>query len=258
MKFTEEQTSLFIQRYAHLYFKPNKDEEAKYKEELKAVHIKKMLNYTSDKAEKYAMSLLENGEYNEYALAWKAGKLDLNEKDKPCYTGFEKDGAYIIGERSLEVNKAEFESYLRFLNDNKAVIVASIEKEDIRNAYKTALRLKPKSTKSEVPKNLGPVNIINALFFISKGKAPIYDSFAHKAVRALAMGLAPNKVYLGLNHGRTEIASVELMYDEYMSLLKKLFPEYIYRKGRKEFIPRELDQALWVYGHCTEEWKLDD
>ncbi|MBR6444064.1 MAG: hypothetical protein IKS63_01390, partial [Firmicutes bacterium] len=109
--------------------------------------------------------------------------------------------------------------------------------------------------KEKSPKNIGPVYIINAMFFVSGGKAPIYDAFAHKAVRSLVMDIAPSEVYLGGNPDKNETKNVVLMYQEYMTLLKKVFSCTFKDKTQNDmFISRELDRALWVYGHSTKKW----
>lgn len=102
------------------------------------------------------------------------------------------------------------------------------------------------------PKNIGPVYIINALFFLTGGKAPIYDVFAHKAVKALLLNISPSEVYMGGNPDKHDIDNVTAMYLEYILLLKMIFKDEVKIKGKDDmFISRELDRALWVYGHSN-------
>ena len=100
----------------------------------------------------------------------------------------------------------------------------------------------------------GLVQTINAIFFLTRGKLPIYDQFAHKAIRALSEELKPNDVYIGSNPNKNEISKITKMYKEYLLLLNREFPYEIYETEEFPYISRQLDQALWVYGHCTRSW----
>ena len=97
---------------------------------------------------------------------------------------------------------------------------------------------------TSVPKNFGSVYIINLIYFLSKGKFPIYDKFAHKAAKALFMEKQPNEVYVGSAPEKNDIKNVVNLYNEYLWLLEKLFHNYS--------IDRITDRALWVYGHGIE------
>ena len=72
----------------------------------------------------------------------------------------------------------------------------------------------------------------------SKGKYPIYDRFAYKAIQAILnnhipFDLIPEKNTLNKN--------INDIYNEYLKKLQNIFPE--------NFSERKVDQALWVYGH---------
>ncbi|MCR5809607.1 MAG: hypothetical protein K6G56_08655 [Clostridiales bacterium] len=235
--------SSFIEAYCDLYFSPDQPEKRK------ALGIDK-LNGTDEKAEDYVMEQMRSGVYGKTAFAWKAGKTLWDESKKviafrPEFEGEDKKTKCYRNGYGKPVCKSDFENYCAQLEKNRETILLHIDKEEWEKAYCKAL--------IAAPTNFGPVNIINAIFFISRGKAPIYDSFAHRAVRSLIMGIDPEDVYLGTNPNKEEIKSVVKMYKEYMLLLKEAFPEYINMNNNNEFIPRKLDQALWVYGHIRKE-----
>lgn len=253
----------FIQKFEPYYFNhenrdPSINKRAKIirKDFLDFWDIYK-LNGTDKDAEDFVVEhLLKKGVYCTASLAWKAGKVYWNDNSLGFKDSFKNGEDYSIGERGKPLSKKEFDDYLRLLIEKKDVINEFINTKKFQEAYQIALMIS--DDQSQTPKYFGPVNIINALFFVSCGKAPIYDSFAHKAVRALAMNIAPQSVFMGANPDITETRSVLRMYNEYMCLLKKLFPEYVNKHGNDEFIPRELDRALWVYGHCGREWRPND
>ena len=149
--------------------------------------------------------------------------------------------------KGRKVRVSSLQYYINCIKTNKDEIVELIKSKENEDRWEKAYCL----AKEGVPSGVGPVNIINAMFFISNGMAPIYDMFAHKAIRALAMNMTPNCVYMGMNPDKNEVSKVLLMYKEYMLLLKKVFPDKCEKKG--EFISRELDRALWVYGHYNEK-----
>ena len=258
-------SSAFINTFMPLYFKVfDKYPDSHSRSNTISDYGLTGLNETDYDAEQEIIKLYQAGKYDVWALAWKAGKVCCNSERQLAFADkFEKDNGYSIGERGSIVLKESFDDYLGRLNGIKTQIIDVIKSKNPKRfstAYAMAMfpYRKEKEKKSNTPTNFGPVNIINALFFISSGAAPIYDSFAHKAVRALAMNIAPKNVFMGANPDKTDTESVMRMYGEYMCLLKKLFPEYIYKDGSNEFIPRELDRALWVYGHSDRAWESND
>ena len=90
--------------------------------------------------------------------------------------------------------------------------------------------------------NLGTVYIITLVYFITQ-KCPIYDRFAHQAILAIT-GDKPRRPgdivpYKSLPDKTAKNAYSR--YDtEYVKKLREVFNNYM---------SREVDQALWVYGH---------
>lgn len=250
----------FIKKFECLYFTPESCPEdiipnyiknnylENYKNYLKEVLDLGCINGSNSKAEEKVMEQLESSKFDEIALAWKAGKVDW-ECDRLVTTdSFKNDDkdSYINGYGG-KIKKDAFDSYCEILEEKKEIINEFVDNKDWEKAYKTVMEISPD--------NIGPVYNINTLFFLTGGKAPIYDKFAHKAVKALLLDIEPNNVYLGSNPDKRDVVKVVAMYKEYMILLEKLFKDWFdNRKEEYMFIPRELDRALWVYGHSKKKY----
>ncbi len=98
-------------------------------------------------------------------------------------------------------------------------------------------------------KGIGSVYIITLLFFLSGGEFPIYDEFAMRALLAIDLGKKPGeevKSYnlpdKGTRGFYSLIENKDSVYNKYINLLEKYF-------GDEYKTRREIDQALWVYGH---------
>lgn len=237
----------FIKTFGDFYFDSDSLPDG-YKGLPEKLGIKK-LNTTNYYAEKGVMKQLKEGRFDKISLAWKSGKITFFEKDPEPTKDFIEGDYYIISHygKSGQVDIKKFNDYCDHLDSNKDKIKGLVENEIWKEAYELA--------KCEVPDNLGPVHIINALFFITKGKAPIYDKYAHKAAKALLLDISPKEVYLGGNPGKNESEKVISMYREYMIILEKIFKDFSKEKNiNGMFISRELDRALWVYGHSVKKY----
>lgn len=99
---------------------------------------------------------------------------------------------------------------------------------------------------------VGSVYAITLLYFLSGGEYPIYDQFAMMALRAIDSGKKPGeKVHVPDFPDKNSKAfydllspdlSEESIYQEYIRLLNKYF-------GDRYKTDRNIDRALWVYGH---------
>ena len=262
----------FVSKYSYLYFVPNSlkgvekyttcyqksdpsDKDRNKKLEEVGIHNLNATDYNAE--EKVVTEYLSKGTFNEVSLAWKAGRLTWDYKlHSLSFINFESEDkeSYRNGLGSL-ILKTEFDKYCELLSEKKETILRALPSDincidNWKSIYKKHLK------EYNPPKNIGPVYIINALFFLSKGRLPIYDAFAHKAIRALALDIAPNQVFLGTNPDKTDVKGVATMYCEYMMLLKKVFDKQI-SKDKNMFISRELDRALWVYGHATQKYPAE-
>lgn len=206
----------------------------------------------------------------EYAVAWKAGRLgdDLNSRGKPIIDNYDyKKKGFKIGRSGtilLFEGEKGLKAYYNYLNNNKKDIIEQYKSAintgtgEIDQKYLTkmySIASAKRAEKEYVPNGIGSVYIINLLFFLSEGEIPIYDQFAHKALASLYIKqisngkelIAPYSIFIGSAPDKMSISAVVNMYAEYLSLLKKVFG--------KCNIERNIDRALWVYGHCSKPYK---
>lgn len=205
---------------------------------------------------------LKNGILDKYVVAWKAGRLkslsegDISSDSQLDLGDFEDPSNYKNG-YGRDINKDLLNKYLTYLqtDDFKEKVKKETdgfehlgfeEKVDcFRKLYESFLEKMPsdhndKDGEKKLP-NFGSVYIINLIYFATRGIMPIYDQFAHKAVKALYADVSPNKIYVGPAPDKKETDKVVALYREYMWLLDKVFG--------KISIERKTDQALWEYGH---------
>lgn len=250
-------TDDFISRYEYLYFEPKsylKNCESRkynsiedYKKRIIELGIENLKGTDFSAENEVVNSLLKCSIFNKYALAWKAGKIDWKNDKLGIKNNFEsEDEACYINGYGGKINKDTFKTYCLNLETKKEIINKFVDDNNWKEAYKTVMAISPK--------NIGPVYNINTLFFLTAGKAPIYDKFAHKAVKALLLDISPSEVYLGGNPIKGDVDKVIALYKEYMILLKLIFTSEINKNGM--YISRELDRSLWVYGHSTKKYKI--
>lgn len=103
--------------------------------------------------------------------------------------------------------------------------------------------------------DIGPVYAITLLYFLSKGDYPIYDKFAHIAIKVICEGkdfgqLVSKKELneeIHLNSAKT--ANIFDEYQKkYVERIKSVFQDR-YKANR------DIDRALWVYGHLFNDTK---
>lgn len=112
--------------------------------------------------------------------------------------------------------------------------------------------------------NIGPVYAITLMYFLTNGQLPIYDKYAHIALKII---FENNDFYDDLindkdlnkefHKDRTlNDKNIENLYKEYkenyIDRLNAIFGEDSYSKDRR------IDQALWVYGHLFNENATND
>ncbi|SFQ38709.1 hypothetical protein SAMN02910358_01873 [Lachnospiraceae bacterium XBB1006] len=255
----------FIKQYSRFYLDSPQDPISD--EDFNNAGIPKTLNRTNPGVEEYITEKIKKGIFDAQSFAWKAGKAAWKDghfdyvkplpdiwnngngspikltKDSEAFTGEEFD-KYVSG------NPIDVKGYNFALEDDRR-----------------KLFLKIKDTYSLF--NYGTVYIINQMFFLSKGAIPIYDRFAHVAVKALRMGKSPLEVFVpdaplkndhpkGKDRVNKEYFLAVNNLEEYMWLLNEVFPDEIHKNGDIMFISRELDQALWVYGHAIRKWPFEE
>ena len=201
-------------------------------------------------------------------IAWKAGRLKLNNdtisdneklfgRDGGEYVWDGKNGmGRDIGgdkDEGIEIKKERINTFINEVN-NLAKIPLSEEglkfknynKDEFERVYDHLINIE----KECGVKNIGAVYTITLIYFLSKGKFPIYDKYAHIAAKALYLGANPANIWVGEAPGKNEKTKVFNMYFEYCWLLKRIFEVKKYC-----YICRDKDQALWVYGHSKRQYE---
>ena len=190
--------------------------------------------------EEIVQKRLNKGIIDPTVVAWKAGRLSSKVIDT-------KQERIILNGYGNPIDIDELKRYLNRIEDEKSKLNLSPVKtntvleyiEQFGECYKVLSKVC-----APIPKNVGAVYIINLLFFLSKGEYPIYDKFAHVALKALSLGVSPSYAFVGGAPEKGEIKKVKSMYLDYVSLIDSLIGLEVYGKDRK------WDRALWAYGHA--------
>ena len=252
----------FVTTYRKFYFNKIISDE-----EFQEDGIPTDLNRTDAGLEDHIIEKLNDGIYDAEAFAWKAGRAKWKNDGFEYETGMKEKWVNGNGNPiKLKKNSGSFtlEDFKNHVNESANNYKLKYEKgKDIKVFYE-------KVAKAYNLYNFGTVNIINVMFFLSEGAIPIYDYFAHVAVKALLMNKNPKEIFVpgapgkkdhprgkeGFNKKEYYLA-VNLL-EEYMWMLKKVFPKNIKENGKNMYISRELDQALWVYGHAYKKWPIEE
>ena len=230
-KLSIEQQKAFIEEYEQLYDSKSNNKRS---------DIPK-LNTTEKAVEKYIENKLAFGLVDQYVVVWKTGRLKENDIDND---DFLSQGGYSNG-YGKTIDGEQLRTYLSELKSEE--IKKIIAPSDLLN-HRDVLEKCFELAKENVPDNFGSVYLINVLYFLSKKKVPIYDKFAHTAVKALYFEESPSNIYVGDAPSKKDTHKVINMLIEYMWYLNEVFGTYT--------IERDLDRALWVYGH-TKNNKYD-
>lgn len=83
----------------------------------------------------------------------------------------------------------------------------------------------------------GMVKLLALLYFFTQRHWPIYDQFAHRAVEAITADIKHDEPVGCYN----QIGGFKEYREKYVEKIKNIF--------RKQDIGRNVDRALWVYGH---------
>ena len=172
-----------------------------------------------------------------HILAWKIGKI--KHKDSTDKFVYAKDwvGAELF-EVSLYNNKFDIEKVSGYISGNIARLETQAETDpqgglnDLKalNIY-----------------GIGTVYLITLLYFISRGKHPIYDRFAKMAVDAIIGDKRPGEAIVYNELPDKKSNKFDTLFKDHLSdYSSNLYS--IFKDEYKE--NRDIDRALWVYGHC--------
>jgi hypothetical protein len=247
-KLSDADAKAFVECYQPLYFNDATSDEVKEKLGIGS-RLTSSKQRTERKVEKYVVEELGKYKESDYKIqkefvAWKSGELEgVHLPDKTDEQGVIREPEP-LGDISIFGNKIKnLDEYIDAINGIIEELKALIEADKVSETYNILVNLQ----KEKKVKTFGSVYIITLIYFLSGGMYPIYDKFAHKAVKALYFGFNPRSIYVNGAPGKTEVETVMAMYKEYLFLLEGVFGTY--------HISREQDQALWVYGHSYKGYK---
>lgn len=195
-------------------------------------------------AEKEIDTLLKRGIETKkdvmHILAWKTGKIrhkDSNEKKTWVFhRGYENTEA---GRMKLRNGEIDFNDFAEYIVENKVELEKSVllQPQEVLN-----------DLKGEAPSGVGTVYLITILYFLSRGEYPIYDKFAKIAVDAIMRGSRPGE-YVEYNElpdkNNEKFNSVMNELISFKTDIETIF-------GKEYTKSRDVDRALWVYGHSFE------
>lgn len=170
---------------------------------------------------KLLMKGIDNFSDIKLLLGWKLGKIIHSRSTNS-----------IIFENRWETNHKDknipYQPIMDYIIDN----LQSLKSDKPQNIYKQMRKF----FKTDV--HVIPITIV---FFLTKGKYPIYDRFAHKALVAIDKGIKPR------THLKIKSITCWNDYLDFIKMGQRIF--------KVETISRDIDQALWVYGHCFPDLK---
>ncbi len=180
-------------------------------------------------------------------LAWKLGKIKHRETDA------DKNGNIVFSEDWKNAYKFDILRYGRqwgkieeFVN----YIVSNIEY--LCSKSKCCPQKVLNELKAQAPKGIGTVYLITLLYFISQGKYPIYDRFAYLALQGIKQGTEPftKKIKPSILPDKNS-EKFKSVYEDYIEPYVKELSDIFgsdYNRSVEKY--RNIDRALWVYGHA--------
>lgn len=114
-----------------------------------------------------------------------------------------------------------------------------------------------KATNEKPCTYIGEVYIITLLYFVTKGRWPIYDQFASIAMNAMTStemkpyDIIKNTKLPGKNSiNFSQRVTITGAYKDYLDFIKQIQKESDYQY----YASRDIDRALWAYGHTIKNW----
>lgn len=174
------------------------------------------------------------------AMAWKIGGLiDHNSSESKRDIVFLQSWTTTL-KASGQFRVTDYSKSIPYLDANMDAIVNQVNQGNPKYLFDLAGKLE----------GIGKVYVLTILFFITHGRFPIYDKYAHIAAQAIYDGLPPESLieYRAVNSWSD--------YLDYMNLLSDISNSATEAQGHSTmFITRPVDRSLWVYGHFFNEKK---
>ena len=170
-----------------------------------------------------------------HILAWKIGKIKHRESDEKGCFRYAEDWKRA---ENFDVTWRDKPFDLGGIAGFVASNIKELERQADENPQLVLDRLY-----GEHFYGMGPVYLLTLLYVISKGKYPIYDRFAQMALTAIHNDVKPGGIvnFKALS-GSAFSTIVKREMEEYIGQMERVF-------GEKYQDSRDIDRALWVYGH---------
>lgn len=179
-----------------------------------------------------------------HILAWKIGKLKHYECENENKFVYHKDWKNAEN-MDVKIRNKKFD--IRVFSDYIAENIDCIESLYKKNPQSALNKLNEGSVEG-----IGPVYLITMLYFITKRECPIYDRFAMKAIEAIVNDAKPGsdikEKQLPDKNSKKFGKIMETEMKEYIDDLKDIFGN--------DYKDRNVDRALWVYGHMFKKITL--
>ena len=236
---------LFVEKYQYSYYLEGDGEKQNHS-------IIPQVSVNSNVAEIEIKRILSSEDWKKEDvstfLAWKIGGINHQESKKEgkiifydaWEKGIEKDGETIIRARYFNCEKETFERFCKRLSEKKNYIKLLYKNGEAEQSLNEIVTVINGDCKEDAIYGLGPVYILTILYFITQEASPIFDRFAYTSVKAIYNGVEPNKIWYE-NPSSKSTKAIMTVINEYKWYLKQVFGT--------ETVPRDVDRALWVYGH---------
>ncbi len=216
-------------------------------ESLKGASGKK-ISQNSEFVERKISCILKKGIASETdiirILAWKIGKIKHKASQESESFEYHSDWQNVETYNVKRYGKKfDIKPFVQYIEENINDLYAIADKDP----QKVMNQLKEQS-----PNGIGTVYLITLLYFISKGKYPIYDRFAMIALNAIEDNKEPGECVsyeeLPEKNSKQFENIISFYQTNYVDKLEKIF-------GKKYQTDRDIDRALWVYGHLFQKQK---
>ncbi len=222
----------FLEQYNEYYYTGIKDNRS-------GIRVKANPCLAEKIVENILYSGLEKKKDVKDVLAWKLGRIDA-EKTKQKGVIAYRDNWILENSKARSCRRLQF----NIERVSKIVLELFIENKKSPIGEQAILDILKEQFRQE--DGIGTTYMITLLYFIKKGKYPIYDQYAYRAVQAIKDEIKPgSKVISPLNLPSRKD-------DSFMNTTKKLSPYVNCIKclfGSDYDNSRDWDRALWVYGH---------
>lgn len=183
--------------------------------------------YNDPKIDNYVLNLRSRNK-NEWktddvfvALAWKMGCIKGWNNELVFFNGWDREQHTVWRDRKKYYSKIDFDDILH-------------------KCQKADGNLGSYLSKLKDVKGIGPIYAVTLRYFMEplSDKNLIYDQFVQRGIDAIIKGIEPRT---RIQYREPAFNNVEGLYADYEKCIKLEFEDIFYT--------REVDQALWVYGH---------